>query len=163
MWDALAHSGACLFPFAVIVWKTCWPLGIFRDADCQIRYDRGAGCTSGIKSRYKQKRCCLLKRQIFFNDVIWFTNCWSRLAAGKRESKPTSRYTVTRERFKNTYELLNLRSHKFSPVNKMHIFQCMGKILCVEFQRYTLKFHTKYITHTLKDMVYIQHWNSKSS
>ena len=53
--------------------------------------------------------------------------------------------------FKNTYELLNLRALKFSPVNKMHIFQCMGKIFCVEFQRVPLKFHTKYLTHTLKD------------
>ena len=35
-------------------------------------------------------------------------------------------------RFKNAYELLNLRALKFSPVNKMRIFQCMGKIFCVE-------------------------------
>ena len=54
-------------------------------------------------------------------------------------------------RFKRTYELLNLRALKFSPVNKIHILQCMGKIFCVEFQRYPLKFHTKYLTHTLKD------------
>ena len=66
-------------------------------------------------------------------------------------------------RFKNTYELLNLRALKFSPVNKSHIFQCLGKIFCVEFQRYPLKFHTKYLTHTLKDMIFIQYWNSKSS
>ena len=66
-------------------------------------------------------------------------------------------------RFKNTYELLNLRALKFSPVNKIHIFQCMGKIFCVEFQRYPLKFHTKYLTHTLKDMIFIQHWHFKSS
>ena len=66
-------------------------------------------------------------------------------------------------RFKNTYELLNLRAFKFSLVNKIHIFQCMGKIFCVEFQRYPLKFHTKYLTHTLKDMIFIQHWNFKSS
>ena len=33
-----------------------------------------------------------------------------------------------------TYELLNLRALKFSPENKIHIFQCMGKILSVEFQ-----------------------------
>ena len=51
-------------------------------------------------------------------------------------------------RFKNTYELLNQRTLKFSYVNKIHIFQCMGKIFCVEFQRYPLKFHTKYLTHT---------------
>ena len=59
--------------------------------------------------------------------------------------------------FKNTYELLNLRALKFSPANKIHIFQCMSKIFCVEFQRYPLKFHTKYLTHTLKDMIFIQH------
>ena len=29
----------------------------------------------------------------------------------------------------------------------------MAKIFCVEFQRYSLKFHTKYLTHTLKDMI----------
>ena len=39
-------------------------------------------------------------------------------------------------RFKNTFELLNLRALNYSPVNKIHIFQCMGKIFCVEFQRY---------------------------
>ena len=66
-------------------------------------------------------------------------------------------------RFKNTYGLLNLRALKFSPVNKIHIFQCMGVIFCAEFQRYPLKFHTKYLTHTLKDMTFIQHWNFKSS
>ena len=59
-------------------------------------------------------------------------------------------------RFKNTYELLNQRALKFSFVNKIHIFQCMGKIFCVEFQRYPLKFHTKYLTHTLKDMIFMQ-------
>ena len=66
-------------------------------------------------------------------------------------------------RFKNTYELLNLRALKFSHVNKIHIFQCMGKIFCVEFQRYPLKFHTKYLAHTLKDLLFIQHRNFKSS
>ena len=66
-------------------------------------------------------------------------------------------------RFKNTYELLNLRALKFQYVNKIHIFQCMGKIFCVEFQRYPLKFHTKYLTHTLKDMIFMQFWNLKSS
>ena len=33
------------------------------------------------------------------------------------------------------YELINLRALRFSPVNEMHIFQCMGKIFCEEFQR----------------------------
>ena len=33
------------------------------------------------------------------------------------------------ERFKNTYELLKLRALKFSLVNEIHIFKCMGNIL----------------------------------
>ena len=55
-------------------------------------------------------------------------------------------------RFKNTYELLNLRALKISVLYKNHIFQCMGKIFCVEFQRVHLKFHTKFLAHTLKDV-----------
>ena len=38
---------------------------------------------------------------------------------------------------------------------KSHIFQCMGKIFCVEFQRVPLKFHTKYLIDTLKDVDFI--------
>ena len=37
--------------------------------------------------------------------------------------------------FKNAYDLLHLRALKFSHLNKMHIFQCMGEIFCVEVQR----------------------------
>ena len=66
-------------------------------------------------------------------------------------------------RFKSTYELLNLRALKYSRVNKIYIFQSMDKIFCVEFQRYPLKFHTIYLTHILKDMLFIQHWIFKSS
>ena len=58
-------------------------------------------------------------------------------------------------RFKNAYELLNLRAFKISILFKKHIFQCMGKIFCVEFQRVPMKFHTKYLTHILKDMDFI--------
>ena len=46
-------------------------------------------------------------------------------------------------RLKNVRELLILRALKISILYKNHIFQCMGKIFCVEFQRYPLKFHTK--------------------
>ena len=72
-------------------------------------------------------------------------------------------YEMAGGRFKKAYKLLNLRALKFSPVNKMHIFQCMDKIFCVEFQREPLKFRTKYRTHALKDTIFIQHWNFKSS
>ena len=37
-------------------------------------------------------------------------------------------------------------------LNKNHLFQCMGEIFCVEYQRFPLKFHTKYLTHALKDV-----------
>ena len=65
-------------------------------------------------------------------------------------------------RFKNTYELLNRRAVTFSPGNKIHIFQCMGKIFCMEFQKYPLKFYRKYLTHTLKGMINIQHCNFRA-
>ena len=63
----------------------------------------------------------------------------------------------------SAYQLLNLRALRFSLANKMHILQCMGKIFCVEFQRVPFKFHTKYLTHTSKDMIFMQHWIFKSS
>ena len=66
-------------------------------------------------------------------------------------------------RFKNAYELLNLRALKISMLYKSHIFQCMSMIFCVEFQRVPLKFHTKYHTHTLKDVDFIRRWKFKSS
>ena len=75
-------------------------------------------------------------------------------------------YTVSLSpggRFKNTYELLNPRALKISKLHKNHIFQCMGKIFCVEFQRVPLKFHSKYLTHTLKDVHSIHRWKFKSS
>ena len=46
---------------------------------------------------------------------------------------------------------------------KNHIFQYMGKIFCVEFQRVPLKFHTKHHTHTLNDVDFIHRWKFKSS
>ena len=72
-------------------------------------------------------------------------------------------HTVSGGRFKNAYELLNLRALKIPMLYKNRIFQCMGKIFCVEFQRVPLKFHTKYLAHTLKDVDFIQRWNFKSS
>ena len=63
--------------------------------------------------------------------------------------------------FKNTYELLYLRALLISILYKHKIFQCMSKIFCVEFQRFSLKFHTKYLTHTLKDDNLIQCWSFK--
>ena len=52
----------------------------------------------------------------------------------------------TWQHFKNAFELLN-----------------MGRIFCVKFQRVPLKFHTKYLTHTFKDVFFIQCWKFQSS
>ena len=48
-------------------------------------------------------------------------------------------------RSKNVYELASLGALKSSLLNKLHIFQCMGKIFCVECQRVPLKFHAEYM------------------
>ena len=71
--------------------------------------------------------------------------------------------TLSGGRFKNADELLNLRALKFSPVNKMYIFQCMGKIFWCEFQRVPMKYHNKYLTHVLKYAIFLQRGNFKSS
>ena len=68
-----------------------------------------------------------------------------------KEIRNNHRYKIPGRRFKNAFELLNVRALKISMLYKNHNFQCMGKIFCVEFQRVPLKFHTKYLTHTLKD------------
>ena len=64
--------------------------------------------------------------------------------------------------FINAYELVNLGTLKFSTWYKNHVFQCTGKIFCVEFQKAPLKFHTKYLTHTLKDVYFVEEWRFKS-
>ena len=64
---------------------------------------------------------------------------------------------------KNTCELLNLGVLKFSTMYIKRTLQYMGNIFCVEFQRVPSEFHTKYLTHTLKDTIFIQCWNFKSS
>ena len=68
-------------------------------------------------------------------------------------------------RFKNTYEFLNQRALKLKHlhVNQMYIFQCMEETFCVEFQREPLKFHTKYLLHSLKDTIFMKCENFKSS
>ena len=66
-------------------------------------------------------------------------------------------------RFENTYELLNPKALKISMLYENCIFQCMGKIFGEEFQRFPLKFHTKYLTHALKDVHFIHRWKFKSS
>ena len=91
--------------------------------------------------------CQLVSKQVVYVENISSWRTGTRLPGG---------------RFKNHYELLNLRALKISPLYQNHFFQCMGKIFCVEFQRYPLKFHTKYLTHTLKDVDFIHRWKLRA-
>ena len=65
--------------------------------------------------------------------------------------------------FSKTHMTSYLRALKIWTLYKYNIFQVFGKIFCVEFQRYPLKFHTKYLTYTLKDVHFIHRWKFKSS
>ena len=57
----------------------------------------------------------------------WLTNADAKACKHQSLSMPG-------RRLKNTYELVDLVARKFSLTNKVHIFQYMGKIFCVEFQ-----------------------------
>ena len=76
------------------------------------------------------------------------------------EITSTSFNLVTRGAFQK--RTLNLRALKISVLYKSIIFQCMGKIFLVEFQRVPLKFHTKYFSHTLKDVYFIHRLNLRA-
>ena len=86
------------------------------------------------------------------------TQCWisRKTALGWLRKSSSECYkmlvctsTATTGAFQNAYEFVNLGTLKFSTLYKNRIFQCMGNIFRVEFQRYPLKFNTKYLTHTL--------------
>ena len=65
--------------------------------------------------------------------------------------------------FKNAYKLLNLTGLEISTLYMNCIFQCMGKLFCVEFQRYPLKFHTKILPIHWKMCIKMHWWKFKSS
>ena len=113
-------------------------------------------CRSHFQMHFRNRNCCIFHILLNFgsNRKYVSTDIGNGLALNGNDLGG---------RFKNTYQLLNLRALKSSPLNKIHIFQCMGEIFCVEFQRVTLKFHTKYLTHTLKDVDFIHIWKFKSS
>ena len=120
-----------------------------------------------IKLNYHPAVICVVSmspQPIRTNSQRWHCSCasllWSHDSDGWRTFQshrwwscchPCVLSIAPGGRFNNAYELLNLRALKISMLYKSHIFQCMGKIFWVEFQRVPLKFHTKYLTHTLKD------------
>ena len=98
-------------------------------------------------------------------DIVLVTNLvTSEWLSGLRKSLAnihhiqSLKYEFEKNKNKKTYDLvnLNLGAPKCSPVDWISIFPCMGKILCAQFQRVALKFHTKYLTHTLEDAILIQ-------
>ena len=95
------------------------------------------------KQKYKDRYL------VEFSDIGWVMEVWLPCYPGAFQKH--SRASVA-----------NLGVLKFSLVNKLHIFYSINKIFCVEFQRVYLKFHTKYLTHTLKDTIFIQCWKLKS-
>ena len=98
--------------------------------------------------------------------TVWHSDNWNKIIISNRMVSYVCYmydHVGPGGRFKNTYELLNLRPLKISKLQKNHIFHCMGKIFCVEFQRIPLQFHTQFLTHTLKDVDFIPRWKFKSS
>ena len=57
----------------------------------------------------------------------------------------------------------SLKALKIPTLYKNCIFQYMGRIFCVKFQRYPLKFHTKYLNHASKDVQFIRRGKFTSS
>ena len=80
------------------------------------------------KSWVNNREAGELRRNRAHHDVtVMFCYHFSKLKC-RRYLKPFLMLMAWGGRFKNTYELLNQRALKFSYVNKIHIFQCMGKV-----------------------------------
>ena len=91
-------------------------------------------------------------------SYLYQDNSQSNMAACGMKYLQTNLHNPLRpaDNFKNACEPLNLQAHKFSSVDEICIFQCMGKKFYVEFQRVPLKLYKKYLTHSLKDMIGVQ-------
>ena len=59
----------------------------------------------------------------------------------------------------DTHELVNLTALKLSLYQLSH----PSMIFFAEFQRVHYKFHQKYLTHTLKDVYFVEEWRLKGS
>ena len=102
-------------------------------------------------------RACL-RLQVPPHEDVWGClklvreyTCGIHVAVANTVLEPRHREQYLWVAFQKRCRALKSQSIYFSPANKIVILQCNGKIFCVEFQRAPLKFHTKYLTHTLKD------------
>ena len=118
-------------------------------------------CLSNIESDAEINRCCKTDRfKCYCNQSPLLVT--GRYLSGFRYDKTLHQILLNGQamvrplcsevRFKSAYELVDLKSLRFSTWYKNCIFQSMDKLSFVQVQRYPLKFHTKYPTHTLKDM-----------
>ena len=95
-------------------------------------------------------KTAFLEKQFFQKAHAFMVMIYDGKAHNTRKYNHTAYFFYKfRGCFKNTYELLNLRALKFSPVNK--------DILC------RISKGTKISSHTLKDEIYMKHWSFKSS
>ena len=143
--------------------KCCWFFIIRHQNKINFLWNTHNGCAVPQPSRVGYGCLNSLHAKFFRRNINMYLHFMSFLHTDMPEIIEILPRIRPGGRFKNTYELLNLRALKFSYVNIIHIFQYMGKIFWVEFQRYPLKFHIRYLTHTLKDMIFMQFWNFKSS
>ena len=162
---AVQHSISCQWPSAINssmlameLLQACpkplmayWPVPVMRIsmiswadlmADWYLSIPVHNKCIKSTKSSNIQDTCITYHIATELKPTTWWTH--KELGGGG---------------FKNTCELLNPRALKISMLYKI----CMDKIFCVEFQRSPLKFHTKYLTHALKDVHFIHRWKFKSS
>ena len=147
------------------------PLLICRAAITPAKYEYGTAKVNNVnrnsfKSQKINKRnklvqwnppgtICTLSRslnRIYMDSCCNILTKFSSLVALEVVKMPTFPFQCT--------WALNLRALKFQ---HCIILQWIGKIFCVEFQRYPLKFHTKNLTQTLKDVHFIQMLKFKSS
>ena len=124
------------------------------------------------KSHYRQHHTCMQRSDmfalivnanyLFIEGTIWIKTRRSIMVNQQCDSHTEGKHCCSTRRsgdqVRKYLKLLN-----FLCLDEMHSFRCMGKIFCVEFQRYPLKFHTKYLAHTLKDVYVIKRSNFKIS
>ena len=79
---------------------------------------------------------------VYKSDVTHnFQDHFTGTGSGARLTKA---YDVTIQRYRNLHAKIE--------DSKIHILRCMGSKFCVKFQRFLLKFHTKFWTHTTQNM-----------
>ena len=77
----------------------------------------------------------MMDKVFLFGNGFWLVMEWCVFTSSSWQTNPSSHTPLwTGGHFKSIYELLNLRALQFSPVNKIHIFQCTGEIFVAEFK-----------------------------